>query len=170
MRKLIPIFYGGQEDRGVDRRVGHLDEQGDGDEDREDEHSSDAVQMESSTSSPVHEHNGDECHAHHNGSDPDRGKLCMRLFQSSRVEQARGKIKYLQQEEKERKKESEYEDQRSKVINHPTLNTGTTYSPIFSLSLSLAPFLSHVHVHMNAHTIVTQEAENVLSLSNQISR
>lgn len=95
--KLIPIYFRECKKKEKDT-IGHLDEQRDGDEDGEDEHPSHAVQMESSSTSSVHEHNGDECHANHNGSYTDRGELCMRLFQPGGVEQARGKIKYLQEE------------------------------------------------------------------------
>ena len=46
----------------------YFDEEGDGDEYAEDEHSTEAPQMQSASTSAIHQWDGDERHSHHNST------------------------------------------------------------------------------------------------------
>ena len=75
--------------------VSYLDEEGDGDEDREYEHATESVEVKGSTPALVHQRDGDQRHDDHHGADPDRRVLRVSLCQPRRHEQIGRVVEYL---------------------------------------------------------------------------
>lgn len=65
----------------------HLYEQADSDEDGEDKHPSEAIEVQGASASPVHEGDGHQRHHHHDGADPQCGVLGLPLLQAGSGEQ-----------------------------------------------------------------------------------
>ncbi len=90
--------------------VSYLDEEGDGDEDGEDEHSTESVEVKSSTPALVHKRDGDQRHDDHHGADPDRRVLRVSLCQPRCHEQIGRVVKDLKIKE-----EKMFKNRRSEV-------------------------------------------------------
>lgn len=83
-------------------RMFYLDQEGDGDEDGEDEHAAEAVEVQRPPAAAVHQRDGDERHDDHHRADADRGELGARLAQARRDEQVRRVVEHLEQGEDRR--------------------------------------------------------------------
>lgn len=77
------------------RLITNLYEKRDGDENGEDEHAAQAVQVKRPPAHPVHQRYGDQRHDHHYASDADRRELGALLRQSGTLEQVGRVIEHL---------------------------------------------------------------------------